>query len=63
MVIASTPRAAGAYPSIGPAAGADQGLKQSRGDAMKIYLLMLLISVIATLSHIDFGRKSPRREA
>jgi hypothetical protein len=30
---------------------------------MKIYLLMLLISVIATLSHIDFGRKSPGREA
>jgi hypothetical protein len=43
--------------------GGGLGLKQNRGDAMKIYLLMLLISVIATLSHIDFGRKSPQREA
>jgi hypothetical protein len=30
---------------------------------MKIYLLMLLVSAIAALSHIDFRRKSPERKA
>ena len=35
----------------------------TRGVAMKIYLLMLLIGAIAALSHVDFGRKSPERKA
>jgi hypothetical protein len=30
---------------------------------MKIYLLMVLISTIAALSHLDLGRKPPEREA
>jgi hypothetical protein len=30
---------------------------------MKIYLLMVLISAIATLSHLNLGRKPPEREA
>ena len=30
---------------------------------MKIYLLMILISAIAALSHLDLGRKSPERKA
>jgi hypothetical protein len=30
---------------------------------MKIYLLMVLISAIATLSHLDLGRKPSEREA
>ena len=30
---------------------------------MKIFLLMLLISAIAALSHLDFGRKLPERKA
>jgi hypothetical protein len=34
-----------------------------QGGSMKIYLLMLLISAIAALSHLDGGRESPEREA
>jgi hypothetical protein len=30
---------------------------------MKIYLLMLLVSAIAALSHAGIGRKSPEHEA
>ncbi len=30
---------------------------------MKIYLLMVLISAIAALSHINFERKSPEQQA
>jgi hypothetical protein len=33
------------------------------GSAMKIYMLMVLISAIAALSHLNLGRKSPEREA
>jgi hypothetical protein len=30
-----------------------------QGETMKIYLLMLLIGTIATVSHLNFERKSP----
>jgi hypothetical protein len=43
-------------------AGRTCGRTQRRGDEMKIYLLMLLVSAIAALSHVDLGRKSPRHE-
>jgi hypothetical protein len=37
--------------------------RTSQGLGMKIYLLMVLISAIATLSHLNLGRKPPEREA
>jgi hypothetical protein len=33
------------------------------GDTMKIYMLMLLISAIAAMSHLNFERKSAERKA
>jgi hypothetical protein len=33
------------------------------GDAMKIYLLMLLISVIAAAAHLNSGRRVSRQKS
>jgi hypothetical protein len=37
--------------------------QRSRGETMKIYILMALIGTIAAMSHFNFERKSPERGA
>jgi hypothetical protein len=31
------------------------------GEMMKIYMLIVLISTIAAMSHLDLARKAPKR--
>jgi len=62
MSIASMPRGTAWVDPVQPQSGSGPGTTIV-GDAMKIYLLMLLVGVIATLSHIDLGRKSSQGEA
>jgi hypothetical protein len=45
------------------ATGAKSGKDNGWAEAMKIYLMMLLIGAIATISHVDLRHESSERKA